>query len=46
MPVPESRLKKLLLKYKFWFSGLVIAGVLVIVYKVTNVQLADKVFSY
>ena len=43
MPVPESRLKKLLLKYKFWFSGLVIAGVLVIVYKVSNVQLADEV---
>ena len=43
MPVPESRLKRLLLKYKFWFSSLVIAGVLVIVYNVTNIQLADEV---
>jgi hypothetical protein len=43
MPVPESRLKKLLLKYKFWFSSLVIAGVLVIVYNVTNIPHADEV---
>ena len=43
MPVPESRLKKLLLKYKFWFSGLVITGILITVYNVTNIQLADGV---
>jgi hypothetical protein len=43
MPVPESRLKKLLLKYKFWFSGLIITGILVIVYNVINIQLADEV---
>ena len=36
MPAPESRLKKLLLKYKFWFSGVAIVGVIVIAYKVTN----------
>jgi hypothetical protein len=42
MPVPESRLKKLFLKYKFWLSGVALIGVLVIVYKATNVQLANK----
>ena len=43
MPVPESRLKRILLKYKLWLSGLVIGGVLVIVYNVTNIKLADGV---
>lgn len=43
MPAPESRLKKFLLKYKFWFSGLGVIGVLVLVYKVTSVQLVDEV---
>jgi hypothetical protein len=43
MPVPESRLKKLLLKYKFWFSSLIIAGILLIVYNVTSIQHADEV---
>ena len=42
MPVPELWLKTLLLKYKFWLSVLTIAGVLVIVYKVTNILPADK----
>jgi len=42
MPAPESRLKKLLLKYKFWLSGLAIVGVIVIAYKVTNVLPGDK----
>jgi hypothetical protein len=42
MPAPESRLKKLFLKYKFWLSGVAIIGVLVIVYKAANVQLANK----
>ena len=42
MPVPESRLKKLLLKYKFWLSGLTIVGVIVIAYKVTSVLPGDK----
>jgi hypothetical protein len=41
-PVPESRLKSLLLKYKFWLSCLTIAGVLLIVYKDTDVLPADK----
>jgi hypothetical protein len=36
MPVPESRLKKLLLKYKFWLSGVAIVGLLVTAYKVSN----------
>jgi|WetSurSiteA1Bulk_404760.scaffolds.fasta_scaffold01145_5 hypothetical protein len=43
MPAKESRLKILLLKYKFWFSGLVITGILVIVYNVTNIRHADEV---
>ena len=43
MPVPESRLKKFLLKYKFWFSGFAIVGVLFMVYKLSNEQLADEV---
>jgi hypothetical protein len=43
MPVPESRLKKLWLKYKFWFSGLVITGILITVYNLTNIQHADGV---
>jgi hypothetical protein len=32
-----------LLKYKFWFSSLIIAGILLIVYNVTNIQHADEV---
>ena len=41
-PVPESRLTKLFLKYKFYLSCLVITGLLVIVYMDTNVLPADK----
>jgi hypothetical protein len=42
LPLRESRLKKLLLKYKFWLSGVALLGVLVIVYKVANVQVTYK----
>lgn len=41
-PVPELRLKTLLLKYKFWLSVLTIAGVLFIIYRVTDLLPADK----
>ena len=41
-PVPELRLKTLLLKYKFWLSVLATAGFLIIGYKVTNIIPADK----
>ena len=41
-PVPKLRLKTLLLKYKFWLSILTIIVGLFIVYKFTNVLLADK----
>ena len=41
-PVPESRLSKLFLKYKFYLSCIAITGLLVIVYKDTNVLPADK----
>jgi hypothetical protein len=41
-PVPESRLAKLWLKYKFYISCLVITGLLVIVYMDTNVLPAAK----
>jgi hypothetical protein len=41
-PVPESRLTKLFLKYKFYLSCLVITGLLVIVYMDTNVLPADN----
>jgi hypothetical protein len=42
LPAPGFWFKKLLLKYKFWFSGLAMVGVLVLVYRASNVQLADK----
>jgi len=42
MDVPELRLKKLFLKYKFWFSVVFIVGVLIIVNKDTNGLLADN----
>ena len=41
-PLPESRLTKLFLKYKFYLSCLVITGLLVIVYMDTNIVPADK----
>ena len=41
-PVPELGLKTLLLKYKFWLSGIAIVGVLLIVYKITSVSRTDK----
>jgi hypothetical protein len=41
-PMPESRLTKLFLKYKFYLSCFVITGLLVIVYMDTNVLPADK----
>jgi hypothetical protein len=41
-PVPESRLTKLFLNYKFYLSCIVIAGLLVIVYMDTNILPADK----
>ena len=40
--VPESRLTRLFLKYKFYLSCLVITGLLVIVYMDTNLMPADK----
>jgi hypothetical protein len=42
MAEPEFRFKKLMLKYKFWLSCLTIAGVLIIVYKDTDVLPANK----
>jgi hypothetical protein len=42
MALPEFRLRKLFLKYKFYLSCLVITGLLVIVYMDTNVLPADK----
>ncbi len=42
IPVPVFWLKRVLLKYKYWFSGVTIVGVLFIVYKVTSVMPADK----
>ena len=41
-PMPEFRLRSLLLKYKFWLSGIAIVGVLLIVFKVTSVPPANK----
>ena len=41
-PVPELRLKTLLLNYRFWLSILTIAGVLFIIYRVTDFLPADK----
>jgi hypothetical protein len=42
MPVPVFWLRKLFLKYGYWFSGVAIIGVLVIVYKVTSVRASDN----
>jgi hypothetical protein len=42
MPVPDFWFRRLLPKYKFWFSGTAIVGVLVIVYEVASVLLSDK----
>jgi len=41
-PVPEFGIKKLFLKYRFYLSSLVITGLLVIVYRDTNVLPADN----
>lgn len=41
-PVPEFRIKKLLLKYKLWLSVITMAGVLFIIYRVTDLPPADK----
>jgi hypothetical protein len=42
MAMPEFRLKKLLLRFKFWFSVVFIVGVLVLVNKDTDGLLADN----
>lgn len=42
MPVPGFWLKRVFLKYKYWFSGIAISGALLIAFKVTSELPAEK----
>jgi hypothetical protein len=42
MPVPVFWLKRVFLKYKYWFSGIAISGALLIAFKVTSELPAEK----
>jgi len=42
MPVPVFWLKRVLLKYKYWFAGVGIVGVLLVAYKVTSLTASDN----
>jgi hypothetical protein len=45
MPVPVFWLKRVFLKYKYWFSGVAISGVLLIAFKFTTDLPAEKAYS-
>jgi hypothetical protein len=42
IPVPVFWLKKLFLKYGYWFAGVAIIGVLLVAYKVTSLTASDN----